>query len=262
MDTRSTQEWVNAAAARGVPALRVTVMTIAALLVLHPPRAAAEPGSWFQVRTQALMDAVTSGDKAIWDRTLDPDCMITTEDGEVLTKKKMLDVIEPLPRGFSGAIKVRDLTVREIGTAAVVHYWLDESEQIFGQTLKTTYVETDVYQGNGGSRKAVAMHVTVVPRDLEAIPQDPTTWRALVGKYAYSDQATSRYSVFIRDGVLYGGNNEKTATRLIPLTPLVYFQQGSIHLMIFVRDKSGAVVEVRELHKYNEVRMQRVAAAQ
>jgi hypothetical protein len=64
----------------------------------------------------------------------------------------------------------------------------------------------------------------------------------------------------MRDGALYGGNNPKTATRLIPLAPLVYYQQGSIHLMIFVRDTSGAVNEVRELHKYNEVRMQRIPA--
>jgi hypothetical protein len=30
---------------------------------------------------------------------------------------------------------------------------------------------------------------------------------------------------------------------------------------VFVRDRGGAVTEVRELHKYNEVRMKRMAAA-
>jgi hypothetical protein len=29
--------------------------------------------------------------------------------------------------------------------------------------------------------------------------------------------------------------------------------------MIFVKDQAGAVTEVREIHKYNEVRMQRTS---
>ena len=31
--------------------------------------------------------------------------------------------------------------------------------------------------------------------------------------------------------------------------------------MIFVRDHSGAISEVRELHKYNEVRLKRVGGS-
>jgi hypothetical protein len=62
----------------------------------------------------------------------------------------------------------------------------------------------------------------------------------------------------MREGALYGGRDAQTATLLIPLAPLAFFQKGSIHLMIFVPDKSGAITEVRELHKYNEVRMKRV----
>jgi len=65
----------------------------------------------------------------------------------------------------------------------------------------------------------------------------------------------------VRDGALFGGSDVKSATRLIPLAPLVYYQQGSIHLMIFVRGRAGAVSEVRELHKYNEVRLERVTGA-
>jgi len=42
---------------------------------------------------------------------------------------------------------------------------------------------------------------------------------------------------------------------------LVFFQQGSIHIMIFVRDDAGAISEVRELHKCNEVRMKRARAS-
>lgn len=246
-------------AASCIPRAIAGVVALSLALALPPARAA--DTDWFLTTTQALMDAVTNGEAAVWERALDGDCIITNEDGDVFDKAKILKELTPLPAGFSGEIKVRDLTVRQLGDAAIVHYWLDEVELIFGQTLRTTYVETDTYRRSGDSWKVLAMHTTVVPRDLEPLQADPAAWPPLLGDYAYSDKATSRYHVFMRDGVLYGGSNEKTATRLIPLAPLVYYQQGSIHLLIFVRDKSGAVNEVRELHKYNEVRMQRMRAA-
>lgn len=231
------------------------------LLASFPAQAAPDDlVATFQSSTQALMDGITNGDKEVWNRALDSDCAITTEDGDFLDKAKMLADIQPLPAGFSGKIKVRGLTVREIGAAAVVHYWLDETEDIFDQRLHTTYVETDIYRRAGSAWKMVAMQVTVVPRDMEAVPVDSSGFSRLVGEYAYTERAASRYRVFLRDGLLYGGKDAKSATQLIPLSPLVFHQKGSIHLMVFVREASGAVNEVRELHKYNEVRMRRLAA--
>ena len=237
----------------------VLALSAASQCAMALPADAPDPSEWFRSTTQALMDAVTDGDKAVWDRVLDADCIITTEDGEFQRKAKFLEELKPLPRGFSGKITVRDLTVRQLGSTAVVHYWLDELEQIFDQQLKTIYVETDVYRRDGASWRMVAMQVTIVPRDLAPIPQRSANWQELLGDYQYSPAATSRYRVFMRDDALYGGRDTKSATRLIPLAPLVFFQQGSIHIMIFVRNDAGAISEVRELHKYNEVRMQRAA---
>ena len=231
------------------------------LLVLgSPPAPAADPVEWFRTTTQKLYDAVAPGDTAVWDRVLDADCRITTEDGEVFDKKSFLAEMRPLPAGFVGHITVRGLTVRQLAGSAVVHYWLDETEDVFSQHLRTTYVETDVYRRADTSWKMVALQVTVVPRDLDAIAVSSADWPELAGDYRLADEATSHYEVRLRDGALYGGRDEKTATLLIPLAPLVFFQKGSIHLMIFVRDGSGAIKEVRELHKYNEVVMKRVVA--
>jgi hypothetical protein len=233
------------------------------LLCLALPATAADEdaSAWFQSTTQALVDAITGGAPAVWDRVLDPDCIITNEDGAVMGKKKFLEDLKPLPAGFSGDIKVRDLTVRVLDAAAVVHYWLDERENVFEQQLRTTYVETDTYRRSGDTWTMVAMQVTVVPRDLEPVASvSASNWRELIGEYRYDRRAASRYQVFERDGALFGGRDAKTATRLIPLAPLVFYQQGSIHLMVFVRGRGGAVTEVRELHKYNEVRLERVAA--
>ena len=180
----------------------VLALSAASQCAMALPADAPDPSEWFRSTTQALMDAVTDGDKAVWDRVLDADCIITTEDGEFQRKAKFLEELKPLPRGFSGKITVRDLTVRQLGGAAVVHYWLDELEQIFDQQLNTTYVETDVYRRDGASWRMVAMQVTVVPRDLAPIPQRSADWQELLGDYQYSPAATSRYRVFMRDDAL------------------------------------------------------------
>jgi hypothetical protein len=222
--------------------------------------AAPDSKAWFEQRTQALFDALTSGDKAIWDQTLDRGCVITTEDGEVEGKEKFLTDLKPLPKGFSGRIKIRDLTLQDFGNTAVVQYWMDEWEDIFDQQLRTTYVETDSYHRSAKTWQIVAMQTTVVPRDLEPLTTDSSAWPALIGEYHFPGDAQIRYRVFARDGQLFGGRDEKSATSLIPLAPLVFHQKGSIHFIIFVKDAAGVVTEVREIHKYNEVRMQRVMA--
>lgn len=239
-----------------------TVLTLlATLALLHPVASRADSPAqraWFQTRSQALFDAVTSGDKGIWDRTLDAGCIITSEDGDVEDKAKFLSQLNPLPKGLRGYGTVRDLTVRDLGSAALVHYWIDEHENIFGQELFTTYVETDTYQRRSGTWKIVAMQVTVVPRDLTPLTKDATDWSTLTGDYRFPGDERVRYRVFRRGDSLFGGRDEQSATLLIPLAPLVFFQKGSIHMMIFVKNPAGTVTEVREIHKYNEVRLERV----
>jgi ketosteroid isomerase-like protein len=237
---------------------RVLLLSALCLAAIERAPAAEDTTAWFQSTTQRLFDAVAAGDRRVWDEVLDQDCTITTEDGEVFERGKFLDELKPLPKGFSGLIKVRGLTVRALGETAVVHYWLDEVEMIFEQRLQTTYVETDTYRRAGTQWKAVAMQVTVVPRDLEPIAIDRSGWPALLGEYAYSEQASSRYRVFMRDEQLYGGRDAQHATRLIQLAPLTFYQQGSIHILVFVRGAAGTITEARELHKYNEVRLKRM----
>lgn len=232
-------------------------------ICLSPARAVAAVGaadtSWFLQRTQALYDAVAVGDKTIWRQTLADDCIISDEDGEVYDKAAFLDTLTGLPKGFSGVIRIRRLTARIFGAAAAVHYWLDEHEDVLGQKLHTTYVETDTYRRAGGTWRMIAAQVTVVPADLAPVPVDESGWPELVGSYRLGAPPGLLHHAYLRNGSLYWGSQEKSAKRLIPLAPLVFFVQGSIHTMVFVRDRKGHVTEAIELHKYNEVAMRRVA---
>lgn len=247
---------------------RITVLLLAAVAASSAgtmsARAAtpAADSTWFLTRTQTLYDAVASGHKAIWRRTLSDDCIITDEDGHVYDKAAFLETLTGLPKGFSGAIRIRHLTARTFGGAASVHYWMDEHEDVLGQRLHTVYVETDTYRRERGAWRMVAAQVTVVPADLKPVAVDARGWPELVGSYRLGAEPGHVYHAYLRSGSLYWGGDEKSAKRLIPLSPLVFFVPGSIHTMVFVRDSSGHVAEALELHKYNEIAMQRIATSQ
>lgn len=230
-----------------------------------PPARPAATGTsdttWFLRRTQALYDAVASGDKAIWRRTLSVDCIITDEDGHVYGKAGFLDTLTGLRKGFSGAIRIRHLTARTFGVAASVHYWIDEHETVLGQKLHTLYVETDTYRRERGAWKMIAAQVTVVPADLRPVAVDTSGWPRLAGVYRLGGAPGLLYHAYLRTGTLYWGSDERSAKRLIPLSPLVFFVQGSIHILVFVRDPGGHVTKALELHKYNEIEMQRIGSS-
>lgn len=241
--------------------MRTFLIFTAALASVAATAAPAAPDTaWFQKTTQALYDAVTSGDPKPWDEAVASDCLYTSEDGLVQAKDELIKSIQPLPKGFSGGITLRDFQVRQAGDAVVTHYFSDEHEEVYGQHLKTTYVSTDTWAKRQGKWQMVATHTTVVPRDEDAVPVDPKAFVPLLGTYKVSPESPSNYVVFTKGDDLYGGRDEKTATRLIPLSPLVYFQAGSIHTMIFVMGTDGRVDEVREIHKYNELAYHRVGS--
>jgi len=242
---------------RAASALLVASLSVAAGAYAKKP--AVPDQAWFQQNTQTLYDALAPGDKKVWDKAYASDAIISDEDGNVETKAELLKDFGPLPAGSAGQLQVTELKVQPLGDkAAVVHYVLDEHEQVQGQQLHTKYTETDVYRSDLTGWKIIASHVTVVPRDLDPVPVDRTSWPLLVGEYRVGPQSKKSYHVYLREGSLFGGADEQSATALIPLSPLVYFQAGSIHTMIFVPDGKGGIAEVHEVHKYNQLVMQRV----
>src|SRR5215813_5618881 len=96
---------------------------------------AAEPSAetvkWFQTTEQSLMDAVASGDKATWERVLDDSFVMISEEGDVLPRAELMKSMRPLPQGLSGTIVVKELTVQELPTFAVVRYLAYETEKVF-----------------------------------------------------------------------------------------------------------------------------------
>ena len=120
----------------------------AALLVARP--GAARPASssqetvaWFQATEQKLMDSIGAGDTAPWERVMDEACIVTSEEGELISRQEFLKQLKPLPSGLAGGIQVKELTVQEFPAFASVRFLADEWEVVFGQRLVTQYRMTE-----------------------------------------------------------------------------------------------------------------------
>jgi hypothetical protein len=217
---------------------------------------AADTVRWFQATEQALMDSVAAGDKGPWERILDPSCVLTSEEGQVMTKQEFLDALRPLPPGLSGAIVVKDLTVQGLGDVAVVRFLADEWELVFGQRLTTRYRTTDTYRRVAPGWRMVASHTSVVTQDPPAQAVSRAAWPALAGRYRLLPEGWT-FTVELRDGSLYGGRDAKNLRPLIPLSPEAFVLSGSLGEWIFVSE-NGKGVRIVNFRKFEPLVWTRV----
>ncbi len=218
-----------------------------ALAVVGATSASPETVSWFQTTEQALMDAMATGDKAVWERVMDPSCVVTSEEGQLLTREAFLGELGPLPQGLSGKIAVRELSVQEFPSFAIVRYLAQETESVFGQQLVVHYRVTNTYRRDGATWNLVASHLSVVTRDPPAQDVSPASLQALVGKYRLLPDGWV-FTVEVRDGRLVGGRDPTRLRPFIPLTPDAFVLAGSLGEWHFVVEngKATRIVNTRK----------------
>lgn len=214
---------------------------------------------WFQATEQALMDSIAPGNKAVWERVMDPACVLTTEEGDVLRKQQFLDELRPLPEGLTGAITVKDLTVQEFPTFVVVRYLADEQESVFGQSLSVRYRVTNTYRRDGTDWRMVASHLSLVTQDPPEQEVSSAGWPGLVGSYRLLPNGWT-FTVELRDGRLHGGRDPKRLRPLVPLTPNAFVLSGSLGEWLFVVE-NGKATRILNLRKFATLVWTRVEGA-
>ncbi len=232
----------------GVMAFGLCAALAQAAAVAPDESVSAKTREWFQSTEQALMDSMASGTKAVWERVMDPTWVMTSEEGQVLGRQQFLDELRPLPDGLSGAIVVKDLTVHELPTFAVVRYLADESESVFGQQLSVRYRVTNTYRRDGPDWKMVASHLAVVTQDPPEQKVSSAGWAGLVGSYRLLPTGWT-FTVELRDGRLYAGRDPKGLRPLIPMTPDAFVLSGSLGEWLFVVE-NGQATRILNLRKF------------
>lgn len=227
-------------------------LCLLAALVLLPLQSPAQPSedvsALLQRQTQEMVDAVTAGQAAVWDRYLDDKAVYTAEDGSVSTKAQMVEQLKPLPEGVSGNLKVIDFKATVHESVAITNYVIDEDEVYHGHKLHCQYRNTDTWLKTPTGWRLIAAQALALRTDPPAVPLTPQQMEQYVGSYALTP--TISYEIRLKDGGLEGQQTGRKAEPLKAEAPDVLFVPGKPrYRKIFQRGPDGHVtrfVERRE----------------
>lgn len=142
------------------------VMSVCLLAgIASPLRAAESTSGTLQRATQALVDAVAPGERAVWEHYSDAVFTYVTEDNEVKTRAQVLEDLKPLPPGSTGWILVEQFRCADFGAFAVTTYVMNEHETVEGHELRARYRGSDTWRHTAGGWRLVAAQVYAIPQD-------------------------------------------------------------------------------------------------
>jgi Domain of unknown function (DUF4440) len=248
---------------------RREILTLAAAALLPAAKklpADAVPAI-LQAQTQELMDAVGRGDAAPWTKYLHPDCVSTSEDGEVSDRRKMLEDLKPLPAGVSGKIAVIDFRARIEGGTAVTTYVSDEDEDFHGHKLHCQYRSTDTWLNTPAGWRLLSSQVLALRTDPPAIPIDSARADEYCGRYALTPEIAfeirrkSQPAAGAAGGVsLEGQQTGRPARELRAEACDVLFSPGRVrYRYVFGRDGAGKITGFAERREAWDLVWRRIA---
>ena len=115
-------------------------------------------------QTQAMLNALATGDRRPWTAYLDPRGAFTDENGGRFSKDEMVAQVVALPRGVSGHIDITDWRMTQLGDVAIDTHIDDEHEDFHGQRLHALYRVTDTWVRESAGWRLIASRRTRAPR--------------------------------------------------------------------------------------------------
>jgi uncharacterized protein DUF4440/uncharacterized protein DUF3471 len=192
-------------------------------------------------RTQELYDSIVSGNQEPWKKNFADDCTFSDEKGRTFDKTKLVADITPLPKGYSGTIKIENVISRIIGDTAVLSYDANEAETIFGQELHARYHITDTWLRRNGQWQIIASQAHRYYEDpMAAAPSQlrnfqPATY---VGTYELAPGQTR--TITVENGKLFVERNGKKE-ELLPESSDLFFRKGVEGRILFHYGPTGKV---------------------
>jgi len=189
-------------------------------------------------RTQELYNAVALGNRAPWQEYFSDDCIYSDEKGRTFDKTKLIADITPLPRGYSGAIKIEKPQNRIIGDTAILNYDLNEIETIFGQNLHARYHVTDTWLRRDGQWQIVASQSMRYYEDPAVGTIDNRKIDNYVGTY---ELARGQTRTVTREGDKLVVSRNGKREELSPEACDIFFRKGVEGRILFRTNDTGKV---------------------
>lgn len=190
-------------------------------------------------RTQEIMDAVAAGNPEPWKSYFASDTTYFDEKGRWMDKAALVKDVSPLPKGYSGIIKVVNAKSNILRDVAILSYDLDETEVVFGQEMKARYHGTDTWVRRGGQWQIVAGQMLRYYEDPAPGEAEPAKYRDYAGSYELAAGVTRTVSVQGQE--LIAQRSGRAAEILVTEAPDVFFRKGVEGRILFRRDAGGKV---------------------
>ncbi|THD06915.1 YybH family protein [Rhodanobacter lindaniclasticus] len=229
------------------------------LLALHAAAAPNVLRDQLVAITQSWVDAIPTGRKDVWERTLTDDAVLVDEFGHTLHKHEAVASLSPFPADISGSIELRHPVLHASGDTALLNVEQYERESFFGQHFVVRYQTLITFVKQQGQwRIAGSADVTIptAPPKLQVAGLQPADY---VGSYRYAP--THAWTFSVRDHVLgYVTGAGRPFKAVEPIARDVFMgTDDERNLLIFRRDAAGHVTGLIERRKFNDLRLRRDA---
>jgi hypothetical protein len=202
-------------------------------------------------RTQELFDSIVPGSQEPFKKYFADDAMFFDEKGRDMDKPALVKDIQPMPKGYSGTIKIVRPKSHIEGDVAILSYDLDETETVFGQNLTARYHETDTWMRRGGSWQIVAGQVLRYYEDPAPGKADTSKFPSYVGTYRLGPERTM--AITAEDGHLYATRNGRPKEELIPEASDIFFRKGVEGRTLFGHSDDGKVITLIDRRNNEDV---------
>jgi len=237
----------------------ILISAVASITLPAQKAASNDVAATLQKQTQELFDALIPGTAPVWERYLDADVSMTTEDGELLHKPQLVAQIKPFPQGISGSVKVTGFQATVRGTVAIARHVDDETENYHGHQLHCQYRSTDTWVQTNAGWRLLGSQVLALRTDPPAIRLTQQQAEAYVGRYSLSPEIA--YDIRLKDGQLEGQQTgRKPEVLRAELADVLFVPGQPRYRKLIQRDAAGRVtglVERREAWDLPWVRMNR-----
>ena len=208
------------------------------------PQAAAKPidktTDLLRAKDRALLDAVTNGDRKVWDAALASDAVYVDENGAIMHRAEFLEQIAPLPPAISGKLVIASYSAQIDGDVALVIHTDDEEETFHGQVLHAQYLTTETWRREGSDWKLHLAHTYAVLKDPPAISLPAAQMQEYAGRYSGAPDLA--YIIKWDGKQLTGGREGRELKPLQVEVRDVLFAPGQPRIRkIFQRDASGKI---------------------